>query len=79
MMHKTEYETFAKLPYSEFVPTPYPSHENREGLKLLYSGDFVPTPLFENKKYINILNFVKGAKLNFTHLFFDLIQTRREF
>jgi len=35
--------------FFKIVPTPNPSRNNQEGLKLLYSGDFVPTPLIITK------------------------------
>lgn len=37
---------FVKPFFCGIVPAPNPSHVYREGQVLLYSGDFVPTPLF---------------------------------
>ncbi len=47
----------------DLCSTQIPSVKNREEFNLLYSGDFVPTPLFsKNKKMENIV-FRKGIKL----------------
>ncbi len=45
---KLIFEKVSLIIRSLFVPTPNPSRDIREGLTVLYSGDFVPTPLFGN-------------------------------